>query len=142
MDRRAVQMAAARQAAQILITAMPTQLWPIARARATRLLGNGNALKEQALLQELEASRITILINGISRPVTRQAVTDKWMGEFAERSNHDPCTPMELRAFSDALAYLLETLPCNRSHPSGIWGYAVSWARVYGLPVKAARSAS
>lgn len=104
MDGQTLRRSAARQAAQILVTTMPTRLWPLARVRITRLLGKGDAVRERLLVQELELARAAVLTSD-----SGDDAADRWLAEFVDLADH--YAPLELRSFTDTFEYLLQVIP-------------------------------
>ncbi|GAA3129531.1 HPP family protein [Streptosporangium carneum] len=108
--RHPVRETAAREAAETLVATMPTLLWPMARARITRLLARGNAAREAELRRRLDLSRGTLMSTTChDTEATRHAVADQWSLVFAAASRADAHVPALLHAFSDVFAHLLTT---------------------------------
>ncbi|MEV4091770.1 hypothetical protein [Streptosporangium saharense] len=112
-----VRETAARRAAETLVATMPTPLWPMALARAVRLLARGDAAREAEVRRRLRLSRT--LLTGAApteAETVRRAAVDQWSLAFTTLRGRDAHTPALLNAFSDTFTHLLATAvpPRNR----------------------------
>ncbi|MFF4412259.1 hypothetical protein ACFYY8_06970 [Streptosporangium sp. NPDC001559] len=105
-----VKETAARRAAEILVATMPTPLWPMARARAVRLLARGDSAREAEVRRRLNLSRTALAEAAPAETETvHRAVVQQWNLAFIATRGRDPHTPALLHAFSDTFAHLLVT---------------------------------
>lgn len=105
-----VRETAARRAAETLVATMPTPLWPMALARAVRLLARGDSARETEVRRHLRLSRT--LLTGAApaeAETVRRAAVDQWSLAFTALRGRDAHTPALLNAFSDTFTHLLAT---------------------------------
>ncbi|MFI0420600.1 HPP family protein [Spongiactinospora sp. 9N601] len=104
--RRSVAEAACREAAQALVAAMTTTMWPLAATRAVHLLGRGDPEREARLAVRLAAARAALIGPG---PNGRSSVVDQWAAEFRALTRDEKATAITVAMFTDGLTSLLAT---------------------------------
>ncbi|PZG50978.1 hypothetical protein C1I98_09575 [Spongiactinospora gelatinilytica] len=104
-DRSAAE-AACREAAQVLVAAMTTTMWPLAATRAVHLLGRGDPEREARLAVRPAAARAALIGPG---PNGRSSVVDQWAAEFRALTRDEKVTAITVSVFTDGLNSLLAT---------------------------------
>ncbi|WP_199565207.1 HPP family protein [Spongiactinospora rosea] len=110
--RRSAADVACREAAQALVAAMTTTMWPLAATRAVHLLGRGDPEREARLAVRLATARSAVIGPG---PNGRSSIVDQWTAEFRALARDEKVTAITVSMFTDALTSLLVTFTAARN---------------------------